>query len=311
MSEENVAPVEEKPFDFYTLGAPDPGAVPDNPEPTTDNEDPTGEPAADESASEGGEEVPVGKTPYTSEEIAELIREDGDIDTSRLSPEGQAVMKAMQKGFTPKLQEAAEARKELERIRQEIEAAKPKAQPRDIYEAYDQNPQEVLAFVNQEIARLANEDAYGNVAEIERLRDMKTDFYNREAVKYKETQAKQMESNLVLQEIYKAVPDIETKQLELKDFAINVMGFSEEELARETSPSAGMTAATTIKRINQAYTKFNAGKTAQSKATKPAPTKVEKPGQGFTPPKTNETADRIKSAKETGDWSSVFLNLEE
>lgn len=257
------------------------------------------------------EEAPVVKAQYTLEEVTELIRNDGDIDTSRLSPEGQAVMKAMQRGFTPKLEEAAAIRKELEEVKQAIESAKPKEQPKDIYEAYDQDPKGVLEYVDGEIGRLIQEGAADNAIQIEQLRNLKDQFRDRELQKLRSQSTQASQVHQAMQEIRKQVPDIAQKEQALAKFAIEVMGYTPEELAQVTNPAIGMSAVQAIARINRTYDRFNAGRTVQTKKEKPKPTQVETPGRGFEPKQTNPLEDLKKNAIKTGNFRDYFLALEE
>ena len=218
-------------------------------------------------------------------------------------------MKAMQRGFTPKLQEAAEIRKELDRIRSEFEAAKPKPQPKDIYEAYDQDPEGVVNYVNQAIRDLAQEASPENIAKIEELRDLKDQFRQRAVTNLQSQQTKQREYVEVMKAITDAVPDISSKQVALRDFALEVLGMSPEELATETDPMrSGMNAARTVARINRAYDAFNAGKTAKTKVVKPQPTKVEAPGNGYEQ-KPETLLDKKREAIKTGNFRNFFLEL--
>lgn len=255
---------------------------------------------------------PVVKKMYTPEELQEIISSDGEVDVTRLTPEGQATMKAMQRAFTPKLQEAAEIRKELERIRQDIEAAKPKAQPKDIYEAYDQDPEGVSQYVDGEITRLIREDAAANAGQIEQLRNLKDQFRDRELNKLRTQSTQSRQIAEVVADIQRTVPDIATKQNALAKFALEVMGYTPEELAAATDPAvAGRQAVQVISRINQTYDRFMAGKTVAQKQVRPKPTAVESPGRGFESKQINPIDTLKKKAIETGNFRDYFLALED
>lgn len=249
---------------------------------------------------------------YTPEEI-ETILQDGDfdkIDTSRLSDEGKLVMKSFQKGLTPKLQERSELKRELEQLRQSVEELKPKPEPADIFEAYDQSPTEVLSYIDQQIVQLATEGKAENIGQIEGLRTLKEQFRFREEAKLREQQTSQQQIQTVMAELTKEVPDIIEKQGKLKDFAINVLNYSEQELAQLTDPNTqGMKAVMEIARINRAYETVNARTTIKSKVKKKAPVQVEKPGNGFDTSNDVDHSDIRKEALKTGDWRSVFLDL--
>jgi hypothetical protein len=120
------------------------------------------------------EEPKKKKEPYTEAEIQEILANDLEIDTSRLSPAEQATMKAMQRGFTPKLQEAAELRREVERLREAVQGGQAqKEQPQDIYQAYDQDPEGVLQYVDAQIDELVRVGGAERLPEIKQLEALK------------------------------------------------------------------------------------------------------------------------------------------
>lgn len=259
------------------------------------------------------EEKPVQKKePYTEEEIQEILKQDGEIDTSRLSPAEQATMKAMQRGFTPKLQEAAELRKEVELLRQQVKEAKPQEQPSDIFDAYDADPEGVLQYVDGQIRELSATGDAESLAAIRQLESLKFDFNRRDVQKLREQTTTQSEQSIIMNEILTAVPDLATKQIKLKEFALSELGYTEEELANETNPAvAGMGAARAIARINTAFDKAQARKTVRRKRVK-QPTNVEKPSaNGFEKPETDELKQTKQAALESGDFSAYFAALEE
>ncbi len=251
------------------------------------------------------------KEPYTEEEIQQILQSDGEIDTTRLSPAEQATMKAMQRGFTPKLQEAAELRKEVKELREAMEQAKPKEQPADIYEAYDQDPEGVIRYVDNQINDLVATDPVGNMANIRQLESLKFDFNRREVQKIREQSSTQTEQNQIMSQILSAVPDLAVKQHALKEFALQELGYTEEELAYETNPAtAGAKAARSIARINTAFDKAQAKKTVTQKRTKKKPTKVETPSKsGYDKPDVDELKITKQEALESGNFSAYFAAL--
>jgi len=252
----------------------------------------------------------VEKKPYSAEEIKRILREAdfNGIDTSRLSEEGRAVMKAMQAGLTPKLQESAELRRELQEIKAALRESAPKPKPKDIYEAYDQDPQGTMSFVNQRIQTLIDEGA--DIAAIEKVREIREQLRDRRDQRIQEQAIGTSKLQESVNALLRAVPDIEQKQYELREFAIEYMGMSPQEVDFETSVQAqGMNAVKTIARINTAYEKLMAGKRAKMKA-KPKTTKTEKPGGGFD--KSNTTLRDLKErAKKTGNFRDYFMALED
>jgi len=252
------------------------------------------------------------KEPYTEAEIQEILSSDGEVDTTRLSLAEQATMKAMQRGFTPKLQEAAELRREVEELRKTIEAAKPKEQPEDIFQAYDQDPDSVIQYVDNQINELVTTGDAGSMAQIRQLESLKFEFNRRDVQKMREQTSTNTQQNDIMNEILSAVPDLASKQSSLKEFALNELGYTEEELAYETNPAtAGKNAVRAISRINTAFDKAQAKKSVTTKRVKKA-TKVEKPSStGYEKPDVDELKQTKQQALESGNFSAFFAALEE
>ena len=104
----------------------------------------TPQPEAEENKAEAGTEKPEEKKPYTPEEI-KAIAATGDFskfDVSRLTPGEQAAMRSMQAGLTPKLQEAAELRKERDTLAQRIRAEEEKRAKEEAAKLYDREREE-------------------------------------------------------------------------------------------------------------------------------------------------------------------------
>jgi hypothetical protein len=250
---------------------------------------------------------------YTSEEIKGLLT-TGDftrIDTSRLSEEGKLVMKSMQAGLTPKLQEAAELRQQMKDLTATVKEALPKPQPKDIFEAYDQDSAGVMAFVNNKISELIAAGQKDSV-EFSQIEETRNQLYRHQDTRPVEQSAPVVAdpnattANMLL----KAIPTIDTKQLALKDYAIDVMGYTPEELEAATNLTSGASAVREIVRINNAYDKHMAPREAAAKQKQKKALKVEKSGGGFSKNETT-TKDLITSAQKSGDWMDVFLALEE
>jgi hypothetical protein len=120
---------------------------------------------------------PETKPPYTPEEIEAEIKKFGDLarlDSSRLTAEGKLIQASMQRGLTPKLQEAAELRKErdtlIQRIRAE-ETARAKIEAEKKY-------QEDIEKYGEEMANL-----------FKRVRDLETEKEQSAAERERERQA--------------------------------------------------------------------------------------------------------------------------
>jgi hypothetical protein len=319
---------EEKKFDFMSLNEDDSTIVEQPIEETVEveQEETEVETETEETDETTSEEVeteeepakkePQKKTPkpvYTKEELRQLLKggEFDSIDTSRLSEEGQLVMRAFQSGLTPKLQEAAELRKELERLKQSVEEAKPKPAPKDIYEAYDQDPEGVFGYINTEIKKLVADDSRESIVAIEQLRDLKESLRQRDVQKVKQESIAAQEQSKVITALTQAVPDIMTKQSALKDFALEYLGYTPEDLAFETDLGRhGIAAVRAVSRINSAYERFNATKTVKQKEKTKKPTTVESPGKGFDKQEVSKK-ELLQQAKKTGDWRTYLMELDD
>ena len=273
------------------------------------------------------EEAPVAtevvepKAPYTPEEVKGIMASGSfdDIDTSRLSEESQLVMRSMQAGLTPKLQEASELRKQQELLQEELrslresQVAQTKAvEPQTIYEHFDADPDGTLAYIDNERRKLESQNADGNFNEsLRQLDKLENDLVRHESKKYRDSLNQQQQMATAYTKLQQAVPGIETKQEALRDFALEYLGHTPNSLAQATDISrGGLSAVETIARINTAYEKFNAVKNAKAKRVTPAPTKVQEPGSGFQAPVKDTYAEKKKAAM-AGEisWAEVLKEV--
>jgi hypothetical protein len=136
----------------------------ETPQPETVPEVKTPEPA--------GTVTPEVKSFYTPEEIEKEISEHGDLvklDSSRLSPEGKLIQASMQRGFTPRLQEAAELRKRFD----QLVAEKTALESQRLKEENERKYQEEAEQFGEEQAKLMKEvrEYRGEVAKIKQERE--------------------------------------------------------------------------------------------------------------------------------------------
>lgn len=125
---------------------------------------------------------PETKPMYTPEEIEAEIAEHGTmahLDSSRLSAEGKLIQASVQRGLTPKLQEAAELRKrfdELVKEKTEIETQRMK-------EANERKYQEDIEIHGQEMAEVLKtvRDYKTEVDSIKKEREIERQQYARES----------------------------------------------------------------------------------------------------------------------------------
>jgi flagellar biosynthesis GTPase FlhF len=97
------------------------------------------------------------KALYTPEEIEEILKSDGTLDSSRLDANGKILQKSFQRGTTQKFEqakrereEAAKMKAEVERIRSEFEQAKREAENQRLFEKEAEELGEEAARTNKE-----------------------------------------------------------------------------------------------------------------------------------------------------------------
>lgn len=112
------------------------------------------------------------KTLYTPEEIEEILKSDGTLDSSRLDANGKILQKSFQRGTTQKFEqakrerdEAVKMKAEVERIRAEFEQAKREAESQRLFEKEAEELGEETAKINkrerdmtERLERLENEN---------------------------------------------------------------------------------------------------------------------------------------------------------
>ncbi len=169
------------------------------------------------------------------------------------------------------------------RKRQEAEAklaARPQgaAPVKSMEDYYEENPAGTISYINNEIARLQNEDPYGNALQVEQLRDMKIELKEKTATR---TMARQ---NEYAGKITAAIPDFLTVKPALEKFAIEALGYTYEDLGRMTDPRiVGENAAlNTMKLIKKQYDMISGATPIkrESQAPEPLPNKL---GGGSAP----------------------------
>lgn len=198
--------------------------------------------------------------------------------------------------------------KRVQEMEQQLAAAKTAAatpkQPQTIEEAFDQNPEGVLTYVDQQIA--AANAAY-DPDEAQKWKDAKVDLVARGLKSQHQRQTKESHVAKINTEIYKAIPDFDTKRPELVALATEY-GLTEQEAVDIFNPEVvGDSAARMAKVFNKVHTIVNAGKTAKAKEVK-TPPRTEGAGTGgFS--NSNPTNKQLNRAKETGnldDWAALL-----
>jgi len=260
-------------------------------QPESDSAKPAPQPEgeAEEEAEEEYEEGQSGEeereTPlYTEEEFSNLLEKNPlDVDPERvprnLMPAYKAALRAyknFQADYTRKTQQLKETKKTNA--------------PKDIYEAYEQDPEGVMAHLDAQILKAKDE---GDLVEASTLLNLKTSL-----LEYKmKNLEKQTKAERQFQDVYayvrEQIPDFDSKVKELRRFAIEEMGFTEEEIDKLTDPSiTGMLAAKLTLAVNKAYELANPQRALKKKEVKPQPPKL-----GYSGVSSSGAAEGIPAGK--------------
>lgn len=237
------------------------------------------------------ETEPTAEVEKTTEVIEEVVVEEPIIKTVPLA------------ALEDERKKRQEMEVELKSIREGVDSLKSQQAPKDIFEAYERDAKGVMRDLNSEISQLATDDAYGNAPKIEQLRDMKDELRRKEFTNLQTTLNQQTTASKVAQTITQAIPDIQTKQVELTKFAIEELGWGAQELQERTNFSQGDSAAREVIRINKMYDKVHAK--PQAKLVKAKPTQVEGAGKGLSKNEPNMDNLRLEAQK-SGDWTEYM-----
>ncbi len=220
-----------------------------------------------------------GKTLYAPEEVAELLKTGSNVDTSRLSVEGQLLMKSFQRGYDEKFKALADERKQFT----EAQTTKTETPRAKLFKRYTQDASGVTAEINAEIEKLEviepGDQEYLNARRlIAQLHAMKDEFReNRTNI----AEGQKLKDAIYMRadaEVHKAIPNWETKEPKLTEFALS-LGLELDDIRIMTDPTImGPRSVRFIKTINAVYDKMMAGVTAEKKVDKQAPTQMGRPG---------------------------------
>lgn len=243
--------------------------------------------------------VPKKAKPYTPEEIEELVKSDKDVDTSRLTLEGTALMKTFQRGYTPKLQKLAEERRQFEEERRRYqEPQHQQGQPKDAKQAYFElymaDPLRVTTEINAEIQKLSrgnplDEGWEENNIKIAQLQGLKDDLaLRRQQTQETDNRVQRVRSELS-QALYSEIPDFDTKREKLVEYAKG-LGISEEDAFILTNPDivGARVALNAVKAINRLY---QATIGVESKRKKPTP--LQSGGARISGESTEEDMEKV------------------
>jgi hypothetical protein len=244
---------------------------------------------------------------YTPEEMRNLS--EGEIDTSRIPPEMQAFYRSMQANYTRKHMELAYLIKNVQSNQQKASA------PRNLDEAFQQDPQNFMQSLDDKVmeltakaSELSENDPFEAVkvqAQVLKLQNIKNDYTRKiEQLRVQSFQAEQLRQQYL--HTINSIPNFEQKQHDLTRFAVNELGYTNEELAMLSDPRYnGQLASKFVLSINRAYDKFHG---AERKEVKKTPQPLLKTS-GASPQPMQENANRralFSEAQRTGDWTKVI-----
>lgn len=194
---------------------------------------------------------------------------------------------------------------ENKELRQQLETAvKPAKEPQTIEEHFAVNPQGVLSYLDQQIAAAKAEFDQEKVTE---LVDLKANLAIKSMLNATAKTTQDAELAKLTSEIYKAVPDFDTKKPELIQVAID-NGLTEKQAHDILDPDmVGEAAVNMAKMLSRVHAIVNAGKTAKGKEVK-TPMKTEPAGNGGFQ-NNNLSQKQLNRAKETGtldDWAAIL-----
>ena len=219
--------------------------------------------------------------PYSAEEIEDLISQGAKLDQTRVTPEMNAVVtavnKAYQKKFTQSQMEIAERKRALEAERQK--AADPRTQQ---YVKFKENPKAYVRMAEDYADQLEQADPYNeeNIRSAKNIRRMVRDFQL--DLQEEHAQATSL-STLYAQtkaEINSAVENFEEKIPALNAFAEKHLGLSVDDLTYLADPvNTGPLAAKLTIALDKMYRIVNGEKTSLRKEVKPEANKLTRTSQ--------------------------------
>ncbi len=233
-------------------------------------------------------------TPYTLDELNQIIEEGGEIDRKRLTPDQLAIQKTFERGYTPKFQEAAALKKQAEEILEQAsrtpEVYFEDANKNGVFTDYLTNPVKVVSDINQEIARLEgvepfNDDGTRNPSYAQARREIA--YWNGIKDEFSLKRADVMEKRRADEALTNQLGE-EGKVLEAY---AKSLGFSAQDFRTKSELR---------KTIKGLYDLANAGQTAKKKEVKPNPPKLatQQGGGGGTQTGTKDPFDPNLSTEE-------------
>ncbi len=202
---------------------------------------------------------------YSAEEFRRLLKNPLHMDVNRIPEEYKHVYdmavdtyRDLKADYTRKTQQLAEQMRQLE-----------KPQPKNVYEAYMQDPEGVISYIDAQTETKISEGDYDSAL---RLMQIKTNLIERRSKEASAQNAIARMSENIWRGVRAAIPDFDNKKEALTNFAIKEFGFTEQEISVLTNPAiTGDLAGKLTLAINKAYQIMNAKNTANNKIKKPEP----------------------------------------
>jgi hypothetical protein len=302
--------------------APDPeeeGVQPEGEEEAAEAEEETAEQAEPEYDEQGNEVKKPAIQPYTDDEVLKVLDTDGKLDSRRLTPTQKLIQKSFARYANKGFEQIATMKRELEAQQEQIRTQQQMATPpRSLEEAYDRDPDNVLRFIDQQIAStnaLAQEDPFKAQQQLINLQMVRNRLIDRAMHTTEHRRAASEAATNAVRDVLNAIPDFgPEKQQVLSDFAIRELGYSQEELKSLTHPSNGKIAAQTVKTIHAAWfakygEKQQMKKTVETKKVVKRPVVEGAAKRDDGKATANVAMNRaMKKAQDSGDWTEV-LNL--
>lgn len=225
----------------------------------------------DEGTPEGASQEPTqadGSRYYSAEEFRSLLKNPLHMEINRIPEELKHVYdmavdtyRDLKADYTRKTQQLAE---------QSRQAAQ--RQPKNVYEAYAQDPEGVINYIDTQTEEKISEGDYESAL---RLMHIKTNLFDKRSKEATMQSAANRMSESVWSNVKTAIPDFDSKKDALTSFAAKEFGFTDQEIAVLTNPAiTGELAGKLTIAINKAYQIMNANKTATAKIKKPEPTQL-------------------------------------
>ena len=249
---------------------------------------------------------------YTVEEMKGL--DPDEVDSSRIPAELLPFFKSMQAGYGKKFQKLADERRKL---REEVEAKEGALQPKNVYEAYDRDPDGVISYINSEIKK-AKKDL--NDEQVDRLLEVKDSLREYGLNQIRLQQKAGTSINEAIEELKRTVPNYDSVKSDLNDFAMGLLPGDEEESSEAlrllTNPGAVVRVGKkeypmpAIWFTRAMYAQFSKSKPIKKKARK-IPTEVVPPGTGQVGKAvTKKSVEALyKKASDSGDamdWANYM-----